>query len=265
MKEAPNFGKRVSRELSLWAPGDIPLVVPGMDLVMAVVASAKQEMHQFIDGDIIVFAQKIVSKAENRLVNLDDVRPSRRAQDLATISHKDARLVEVILSESSEVVRCVPGLIIVRHKLGFVVANAGVDHSNVSGPRDGDWVLLLPEKPDQSAERYCLRLREETGAMLGVAIIDSWGRAWRIGTCGACIGAYGVRTVADLRGKPDLFGRTLETTIVGVGDELAAAASLLMGQSSEGAPIVVVRGSGLLVQASNASALVRSRNEDLFQ
>lgn len=265
MNGAVAIGKAMSRELSLWAPGDIPIIAPGMDLARIVVCAVKREQRRLLDGDIIVFAQKIVSKVENRLVNLDEVQASARAKDLAAICHKDARLIEVILSESSDVVRCVPGLIIVRHKLGFVVANAGVDHSNVAGTREGDWVLLLPENPDLSAEKYCRDLRSATGAMVGVAIIDSWGRAWRMGTCGACIGAHGLKTVADLRGELDLFGRKLETTIVGVGDELASAASLLMGQSSEGSPIVVVRGSGLMAEAGDAAELVRSRREDLFQ
>jgi len=254
-----------SKEISLWAPGDLPFIKPGMDLAEIVLDTTRREQRPLVDGDVVVFAQKIVSKSENRLVNLEDVSPSQKAKELAKICQKDARLVEVVLSESKDVVRCIPGLIIVRHKLGFVVANAGVDHSNVKGASDGDWVLLLPEDPDLSAKNYCLTLREAAGATVGVAIIDSWGRAWRMGTCGSCIGAYGVTTLSDLRGNPDLFGRTLESTVVGVGDELAAAASLLMGQSSEGLPLVVARGTSLVASNGGAANLVRPIKEDLFQ
>lgn len=254
-----------ARMLSLWAPGGLPVVEPGMDLVRLVLDAMSREGIKLENGDVVVLAQKVVSKAEGRLVNLAHVTPSARAIELANVCGKDARLIEVILGESAEVVRCVPGLIIVRHKLGFVVANAGVDQSNVHGPEGEESVLLLPEYPNHSAKRYCLALREATSAMVGVAIIDSWGRAWRVGTCGACIGAYGLMTTADLRGQPDLFGRRLETTIVGVGDELAAAASLLMGQASEGTPLVIVRGTRLVFEGGSASDLVRPYREDLFK
>ncbi|MFP3562979.1 coenzyme F420-0:L-glutamate ligase [Paraburkholderia sp. SIMBA_030] len=254
-----------SREYLLWAPGDVPLVSPGTDIAKLVLDLTTNSGRPLADGDVVVLAQKIVSKAENRLVNLRDTVPSKTAIELGEICGKDARLIEVILRESTAVVRCVPGLIIVRHRQGYVAANAGVDHSNVSGPCDGEWVLLLPVDPDASAKNCCLSLRETAGVEVGVAIIDSWGRAWRIGTCGACIGAYGLATVDDLRGQLDLFGRRLESTIVGIGDELAAAASLLMGQSSEGTPIVIVRGTSLVRREGAAAALVRPLSEDLFK
>ena len=228
------------------------------------------------DDDILVIAQKIVSKAEGRAVNLNTVSPSQRAQELALEINKDSRLVELILQESNEVLRTRPGVIIVEHRLGFVCANAGIDHSNVgSSIPDGesaegatvgdDWVLLLPENPDGSAQTLHRQMREKTGKQIGILIIDSHGRAWRNGTVGIAIGMACLPGIEDLRGKPDLFGYTLQVTQVGVADELAAAASLVMGQAAEGTPAVHVRGFPYPLRESSLRELIRPKDQDLFR
>lgn len=219
------------------------------------------------DGDILVLAQKIVSKSEGRQVNLVGVTPSDRAHQLAAQTDKDPRVIELNLRESNEVLRTRSGTIIVEHRLGFVCANAGIDHSNVAGEADenGEWVLLLPEDPDASARMLRQRFEEISGVQLGVLIIDSHGRAWRLGTVGVVIGLAGVPGVEDLRGKKDLFGYTLRFTDVGVADELAAAASLVMGQASEGTPVVHVRGFGYPLRESSLIEILRPRDQDLFR
>jgi coenzyme F420-0:L-glutamate ligase/coenzyme F420-1:gamma-L-glutamate ligase len=247
-------------------PG-IPLVQPGDDLAGMVLAALSQTGIQLADGDILVLAQKIVSKAEGRLVNLATVAPSPQANELATQTGKDPRLVELILRESKQVLRTRLGVMIVEHRLGFVCASAGIDHSNVSGPHGapGDWVLLLPEDPDASAQRLCERFESASGARLGVLIIDSHGRAWRLGTVGISIGLAGLPGLLDMRGWPDLFDFQLQITQVGVADELAAAASLVMGQSSEGLPLVHVRGFPYPLRAGALNELIRPQEQDLFR
>jgi coenzyme F420-0:L-glutamate ligase/coenzyme F420-1:gamma-L-glutamate ligase len=209
-------------------------------------------------------AQKIVSKAENRYAALADVEPSPAAIELAGKTGKDARLVELILAESSEVLRHRTNLIIVLHKLGLVMANAGIDASNVE-PGGGERVLLLPQDPDASAARLRAALADRTGATVGVIVNDSVGRAWRRGIVGTAIGCAGVPTRQDLRGTADLFGRPLLVTEVGTADELAGAASLLQGQAAEGRPVVLIRGYPFTPTAETARDLVRSTEEDLFR
>ncbi len=216
-------------------------------------------------GDVIVVAQKIVSKAEGRTVDLATVTPSAEAKKLAAEVDKDPRLVEVILSESSRVVRSRPNLIIVQHRLGFVMANAGVDQSNVASANGVHRVLLLPRDPDASAEALRLALQQRYDVQIGVIISDSFGRAWRRGTCGIAIGAAGLPSLIDLRGQPDLFGRTLEVSIIGFADEIAAAASLLQGQAAEAQPVVLVRGLNWSAPSAPAADLVRPLEEDLFR
>ena len=218
-------------------------------------------------GDILAVTQKIVSKAEGRLVHLPEVRPSPEARRLAEESQKDPRLVEVILRESRQVMRVRPGLIIVRHRLGFVCANAGVDHSNVlgEGDRPEDWVLRLPEDPDASARRIRERLEQAAGVPLGVVILDSHGRAWRMGTVGVAIGISGMPALLDLRGRPDLFGYRLQVTQVGIADELAAAVSVVTGQAAEGIPAVHVRGLPYPLREGSLGELIRPEEEDLFR
>lgn len=248
-------------------PG-LPLVRPGDHLPGLILAGLERAGLRLQAGDVIVLAQKIVSKAEGRLVNLDTVQPSPQADDLATQSGKDPRLVELILRESREVLRVRPGSLIVEHRLGFVCASAGIDHSNVSGPEGeagGEWVLLLPEDPDASAQAIRQRLEAACGAAIGVQIIDSHGRAWRLGTVGTTIGLAGLPGLVDMRGWVDLFDFHLQITQVGAADELAAAASLVMGQAAEGTPVVHVRGFPFPLREASLSELLRPREQDMFR
>lgn len=250
--------------LVLTALPGLPLVQPGDDLAALILHALGVSEQRLADGDVLVVAQKIVSKAEDRFVALSDVHPSARAEQLAREADKDPRLVEVILSESKDVLRVRPGVIVVEHRLGFVCANAGVDRSNV-GPQADERVLLLPEAPDRSAEELRQRLHGATGAHVGVIINDSHGRAWRSGTVGVAIGAAGVPSLLDLRGRSDLFDNTLQITQVGLADELAAAASLLMGQADEGRPVVHVRGLPIALREGSAAELIRPKELDLFR
>ena len=216
------------------------------------------------DTDILVVAQKIVSKAENRYVRIDDVTPSKAAQQLAGLTGKDARLVDLILGESSDIIRTAPNLIIVRHRLGFTMANAGIDHSNLGGERDGE-VLLLPKDPDASARNIRLRIREEYGVSPGVIISDSFGRPWRLGTTNVAIGIAGVPAIVDQIGSTDRYGRKLEATIVGFADSVASAAGLAMGEAAEGCPAALVRGlSWTADENAGSAALLRPKEKDLF-
>jgi coenzyme F420-0:L-glutamate ligase / coenzyme F420-1:gamma-L-glutamate ligase len=253
--------------LTLTSLRHISLIRHGDDLADIIVRVLPENGILLEEDDIFVLAQKIVSKAEGRAVNLADVAPSRRAMDLAAQTEKDARLVELILRESSEVLRTRPGTIVVEHRLGFVCANAGIDHSNVAGAGNAEeeWVLLLPEDPDRSAERIRQAILSKTGKQLGVLIIDSHGRAWRNGTVGITIGIAGLPGLQDLRGEPDLFGFRLRITQVAVADELAAAASLMMGQAAEGTPVVHVRGFPYLLRESSLQELLRPKEQDLFR
>jgi len=265
--------------LTLTPLKDIPIIRQGDDLADIIVNSLSQSNLAIEDNDIFVLAQKVVSKAEGRMVNLTTVTPSPRAIELGAQIEKDARLVELILQESKSVVRTRPGTIIVEHKLGFICANAGIDHSNVAplhlppnslilgGEKEGgeDWVLLLPENPDQSANEIRAKIESITNKKIGVMIIDSHGRAWRIGTEGVCIGLSGIPGVIDERGWKDLFDYTLRITVVGVADELAAAASLVMGQAAEGTPIVHVRGFPYPLREGSLKELIRPKEQDLFR
>ena len=252
----------------------IPLVRRGDNLADLIVKALEANKIALDDNDILVLAQKIVSKSEGRTVNLAAVAPSQRAIDLARQTDKDARIVELILRESSEVLRTRPGTIIVEHKLGFVCANAGIDHSNVAPPlpegegpgvRAEEWVLLLPAEPDRSAEMIRREIQSKTGKQIGILIIDSHGRAWRNGTVGVAIGIAGMPGLQDLRGQPDLFGFSLRITQVGVADELGAAASLVMGQAAEGTPVVHVRGFPYPLREAALKELLRPREQDLFR
>jgi coenzyme F420-0:L-glutamate ligase/coenzyme F420-1:gamma-L-glutamate ligase len=253
----------VTSTLELTALPGIPMVREGDDVATLIVHALGDREPR--GGDVVVVAQKIVSKAEGRSIDLATVTPSAEATRLAAEVGKDPRLVEVVLSESVRVVRSRPNLMIVEHRLGFVMANAGVDQSNVA-PADGvHRVLLLPRDPDASAEALRQKLQQHYGVALGVVISDSFGRAWRRGTCGIAIGAAGLPSLIDLRGQPDLFGRTLEVSIIGFADEIAAAASLLQGQAAEAQPVVLVRGLAWSAPITPAAVLVRSPEEDLFR
>ena len=253
--------------LCLTALPGIPLVQAGADLGEIVLHALQRAGLTLQDGDVLVLAQKIVSKAEGRQINLATVQPTARARELAAQIDKDARLVELVLQESREILRIRPGTIIVEHRLGFVCANAGIDHSNVAGEGNPaeEWVLLLPADPDGSAQRLRHSLEQASGVRIGVMIIDSHGRAWRQGVVGVSIGLAGMPGLVDLRGAPDLFGYTLRITQIGAADELAAAASLVMGQAAEGTPVVHVRGFPYMLREGSLSELLRPREQDLFR
>jgi coenzyme F420-0:L-glutamate ligase / coenzyme F420-1:gamma-L-glutamate ligase len=260
---------------------NVPLIRRDDNLADILVHSLQETNLALEDGDILVLAQKIVSKAEGRMVNLTTVTPGERARELAAQSEKDPRVVELMLAESSDILRVRVGTIIVEHRLGFVCANAGIDHSNVAaspdsplqmyplgeGPGVGseDWVLLLPTDPDASSRAIREKVEAKTGKRIGVMVIDSHGRAWRNGTVGMCIGLSGIPGVVDERGWQDLFGYTLRVTVVGVADELAAAASLVMGQASEGTPVVHVRGFPYPLREGSLTELLRPKDQDLFR
>jgi coenzyme F420-0:L-glutamate ligase/coenzyme F420-1:gamma-L-glutamate ligase len=251
--------------LEVIALSGLPLIRAGDDLAELIASSLKQNGVEPRAQDVLVVAQKIVSKAERRMVDLATIEPSAKAVALAAEGDKDPRLVEVILSESVRVVRARRNVLIVEHRLGFIMANAGVDQSNVA-PEDGSaHVLLLPEDPDRSAETLRRGLAKLTGIDLAVVINDSFGRAWRQGTAGIAIGVAGLPALIDLRGRPDLFGRKLEVSIIGFADEVAAAASLVMGQADEAAPVVLIRGLRWSAPESTAASIIRSPNEDLFR
>jgi coenzyme F420-0:L-glutamate ligase/coenzyme F420-1:gamma-L-glutamate ligase len=253
--------------LTLTPLQNIPLIRHGDNLADVILHSLKETGTQLQDGDIFVLAQKIVSKAEGRMVNLATVTPSARARELSLQTEKDPRFIELVLQESNEILRTRVGTLIVEHKLGFICANAGIDHSNVAGAGDSatEWVLLLPAEPDLSSRRMRDEIQKKTGKRTGILIIDSHGRAWRNGTVGVTIGIAGLPGLVDLRGKPDLFDFTLRVTQVGAADELAAAASLAMGQAAEGTPVVHVRGFPYPLREASLNELLRPKDQDLFR
>lgn len=254
-------------QIVLTALPGLPLVQPGDNLAALIFEGIKRASLSLQDDDVLVVTQKIISKAEGRLVNLADVEPSPEAIHLAEETDKDPRLVEIILRESRQVLRKRVGLIVVEHRLGFVCANAGVDHSNVQGEggKPDEWVAMLPQDPDASAEGLRQHIQEATGAGIGILIIDSHGRAWRMGTVGIAIGVAGVPALLDLRGRPDLYGDPLQITQVGLADELAAAASVLMGQAGEGLPVIHVRGLPYSLCNGSLSEVLRPKELDLFR
>jgi coenzyme F420-0:L-glutamate ligase/coenzyme F420-1:gamma-L-glutamate ligase len=254
----------MSTRLEIFAVPGLPMVKVGDDLATLIVDATARAGLALQDRDVVVIAQKIVSKAEGRTVDLSTVAPTDEAIALAAKVQKDPRIVQVVLSESVRVVRSRPNLMIMQHRLGFVMANAGVDQSNVA-PSDGvHRALLLPVDPDRSAEAIRARLAERFGVKLGCIISDSFGRPWRRGTAGVAIGCAGLPALIDLRGQPDLFGRILEVSIIGFADEIAAAASLLQGQAAEGQPVIIVRGLTWTAPDASVADLVRPPDEDLF-
>jgi coenzyme F420-0:L-glutamate ligase / coenzyme F420-1:gamma-L-glutamate ligase len=251
-------------ELRLIALADFPQVASGDDVAALSAAALARGGLQLRSGDVLVFAQKVISKAEGRRVDLATVAPGAKALELAHTVQKDPRLIELVLRESRRVVRAAKDVLIVEHRLGLIMANAGIDQSNVAAPGSGEFALLLPEDPDASAVRLRERLATLTGCELGVVISDSFGRPWRVGTVGVAIGCAGFPATLDLRGQADLFGRPLRVTVVGHADEIASAASLLMGQGNEARPVILVRGLGPGAPHQPAAALIRPRQQDLF-
>ena len=247
----------------------LPEIEVGDDLASLIAAALEARRITLQPYDVIVVAQKIVSKAEGRCIELDSISPSPRAQRLAELTRKDPRLVELILGEAEEIVRAVPGVLIVRHRLGFVMANAGIDRSNVppspgaGAPRER--ALLLPRDPDASAAELRRRWLERFGARIGVIVSDSFGRAWRRGVHNVALGSAGLPALIDRRGERDRAGRVLEGTEVAFADAIASAAALVMGEAAEGTPVVLVRGLEWSAPECPASALLRPKSEDLFR
>jgi coenzyme F420-0:L-glutamate ligase/coenzyme F420-1:gamma-L-glutamate ligase len=253
-----------ARTVTYTALSGISLIEPGDDLCSIIAEAIETARIVPQPGDALVIAQKIVSKAEDRYVDLAEIKPTARALEIAANVFKDPRLVEVILAESTEVLRQQKDILIVVHRLGFVMANAGVDQSNI-GPDGGDRVLLLPKDPDASCAALKAAFDRTFGAEIAVVINDSFGRAWRNGVVGVALGAAGLPALRSLIGAPDLFGRPMRVTEVAIADELAAAASLLMGQADEGIPVVHVRGLRWNAAPANAAALIRPKHMDLFR
>jgi len=249
--------------IALYPLPGLPLVDADTDLAAIIAAAAAESGLHPQKGDVFAIAQKIVSKAEGCLVNLNDISPSAKARELAQGGDKDPRLVELILRESRRVVRHNAGVIIVEHRLGIVLANAGIDRSNVAG--DEDTVLILPEDPDASAALLRQALEKIFGVRLGVIITDSIGRPWRLGTTGVAIGCAGMTALADMRGKVDMFGRVLQVAEVATADCIAGAAGLIMGEGAEAVPVVLVRGVDARESDQNAATILRPAEENLFQ
>ena len=239
----------------------MPLIRQGDDLAEYIVTASRDEGVQLQTGDVIVIAQKIVSKAEGRVVRLGSITPSEMAQDIAKTSGKDPRHVEAILRETAKIVRRKDAHLIVETKQGFVCANAGVDRSNVE---DQDSLTLLPADADKSARAIRERIRKLSGADVGVIISDTFGRAWRIGQVNVAIGLDGMPPVVDYRGQKDMFGYVLNVTQMAIADELASAAELVM-KKSDGVPVVIIKGFEYVQGKGSAKALVRPEEEDLFR
>lgn len=252
------------RELRLVALEGLPEIAAGDDLAALLLAAIARSGMALAGNDILVIAQKIVSKSEARTLRLSDIEPSARARELAATTLKDARLVECMLRESREVLRAKPNVLIVEHLQGCVMASAGIDQSNLPGA-DAETVLLLPENPDASARQIQAQLQKATNTQIGIVINDSFGRAWRNGVTGTAIGVAGVPALVDMRGHVDRQGRALQVTQIAAADELAAAASLLMGQADEGCPAVLARGFPYALRESSVRELLRPRAEDLFR
>jgi coenzyme F420-0:L-glutamate ligase/coenzyme F420-1:gamma-L-glutamate ligase len=255
----------MAKSVTYFAVPGIPLIKPGDDIATVIGDALKSAEFELTTGDIVVIAQKIVSKSEDRYVELNSVVPSDKALSLAKDIGKDPRFIEVVLSESDEVVRHRPNIMIVAHRLGYVMANAGIDQSNIEHSDGEERVLLLPKNPDGSAAALKSKFDAAFGASVGVIINDSFGRPWRNGVVGVALGVAGLPSLLDMIGAPDMFGRPMQVTEIAVADEIAAGASLLMGQAAEGLPVVVVRGLSFSGASRPASALVRPRERDMFR
>jgi coenzyme F420-0:L-glutamate ligase / coenzyme F420-1:gamma-L-glutamate ligase len=253
------------RSFSLSAVTGLPHVQPGDDVAALLATALRANDISLLAGDVLVVAQKIISKAEGRLVNLAAVQPGVRALEVAAVTGKDPRLVELILQESAAVSRLRPGVLIVRHRLGFTSANAGIDRSNVRQEDAGETVLMLPEDPDRSARQLRRQLEAAFDVSLAVVINDSHGRPFRRGAVGVAIGVSGLPALWDRRGERDLYGYQLQHTDIGLADELAAAASLLMGQAAEATPAVLIRGLSLPPGDGQAADLYRPEETDLYR
>lgn len=250
-------------QLALIGLPGLPIIQPGDDLAALIDDAFGRAGLALSNGDVLVITSKIVSKAEGRFVALESVTPGAEALRLAAVTGKDPRMVELVLRESIAVSRAAPNVLVVRHRLGFVSANAGIDQSNVGGGEDR--ALLLPLNPDASAQRLRDRLGERTGVQPAIVLSDSHGRPFRLGNVGVAVGAAGLPALRDLRGQPDLFGRPLKISMQGLADEIASAANLVSGEGGEGLPVVLLRGLRFAVSEGRAADLVRPPEQDLFR
>lgn len=254
--------------LTLEALPGVPRIAPGDALADIVDLALERAELRLEDGDVLTVTSKLFSRAEGRFVDLAKVEPGAAAKRLADEVGKDPRLVELVLSESSAVSRKKLGVLIVRHRLGFVSANAAIDSSNAAppdaSPGSGPWVLLLPVDPDASAARLRKELSARHGARVAVVATDSHGRPFRRGSVGVAVGSSGLPVVSDERGRADLDGRVLEFSLAAVADQIAAAADLVCGQAGEGRPLVLLRGLRFGQSLSEARDLVRDPTEDLY-
>ena len=256
--------RSANNKLEVIALNNVPSIKENDDIAKIIIDNSKEDNLEIQKNDIVVIAQKIISKSEGPLIDLQTVFASDQAKEIAKQASKDARLVELIIQESNEIIRIQNGVIIVEHNLGHILANAGIDQSNIENG-DGH-VLLLPKNPSKSADQIRRDLELSLGVKVGVIITDSMGRAWRLGTTGHAIGSSGVKTIIDLRGKSkDLFGRELKTTVIGFADQIASAAALVTGESNEGKPVAIVRGIDMPSDSDNVNDLIRPKKEDLFR
>ncbi|MDC0185865.1 coenzyme F420-0:L-glutamate ligase [Gammaproteobacteria bacterium] len=252
--------------LSIFAIKGIPPIQSGDPIGEIIVNGMKRNNIILEDNDVIVIAQKIISKSENRLISLSKIKPTQEAMKIAKKANKDPRVVELILQESKSIIRVSDGVVIVEHRLGHVLANAGIDRSNIESDETDEKVLLLPEDPDASAEKIRSYISKKININIGVLITDSMGRAWRLGTTGHALGSSGIKTLIDLRNNAiDLFERELQTTCIAWADQLAAAATLIMGESNEGIPVVIIKGINTPSETDSIHDLIRPKNEDLFR
>lgn len=246
----------------------LPLIEPGDNLVEIIISALANDGGSIKEGDILIIAQKIVSKSENRYLSLNTITPSKEARELANEVDKDPRYVQAVLDESVKVIRKKPGVLIVEHRLGFIHANAGIDQSNIHHPGDSERLLLLPENPDASARKIRDDIQSTLNVDVAIIINDSMGRAWRNGTLGLTIGLAGIAPIDNRVGEKDLFGRELTVTAAAIADELAAGASLLMGQTNEKTPVVIARGFPLPKESppeTGTPVLLRDKEQDLFR
>lgn len=256
-------------KLTLTTIADIPLIEPGDNLVEIILEGIQKANETLEDNDILIIAQKIISKAENRYVDLSSIKPSKQAENLATEVDKDPRYVELVLRESKNVVRKKPGILIVEHHLGLILANAGIDQSNIEHRNGNERALLLPVDPDRSAKKFRQEIQKRLNVDVAIIINDSIGRAWRNGTIGMAIGISGMAALDDRIGDQDIFGRELKATSAAVADEMAAAASLIMGQTTERTPVVLARGYQAIPEETEnlkgLKPLIREKSQDLFR
>ena len=240
------------------------MIEPGQDVSAEIIKALEQESIEVEDGDIFAVAQKIISKSENRYLDISNIKPSKKANELSKQINKDPKFTQAILNESKQVVKYRMGVLIVEHKLGFIHANAGIDRSNIDQKQD--IVLLLPKDPDESAKKLSTALTKHYKKNISVIVTDTMGRPFRNGIVGFAIGSHNIKCIVDERGNYDLFGNMLKVTQIGIADELAAAASLLMGQAAQKKPVVIIKGYQFKPnKKAKASELIRSESEDLFR